>query len=122
MKQIEVKLDDLVRKIVRKRDCPNGVWFHCFVCRQRTFLLAAQVMHFVTRSNRGLRWDLINCNLGCRTCNCFDNVHHKRYEARMIEVHGEATLNALRIKGRNRFEMMPFELLELYDRLKSELN
>jgi hypothetical protein len=53
------QLDDLCRKIIRLRDKK------CRVCNSDKFL---QVAHFITRSNKQIRWDLDNLFLLCSGC------------------------------------------------------
>ena len=65
---LERQLDAVVREIVLKRDG------RCVVCGKTTNL---QCGHLITRTKRGVRWDLKNCNVQCAGCNfCHEHNPH----------------------------------------------
>lgn len=113
------KLDELVRAIVRQRDCPDG-FGKCFVCGKPGHVKQMEVGHFVVRANHTVTWDLRNLHMICMHCNRFDNDHFSNYRYKMLQVYGEEVVNELIFKGRQLYKAFPFELQELYESLKSE--
>lgn len=118
-KKWHMKLDDLVRAIVRQRDCPDG-FGHCFVCGKPGHVSQMEDMHFVKRGDHTVRWDLRNNHMGCKYCNRFDQDHFSNYRYKMLQLYGEEVVNELIFRGRQILKAFPFELEELYESLKSE--
>jgi len=72
-KKLELQLDNLIRRIVNKRDKD------CVLCGDRNLL---GVSHFVKRDKKAYRWDLRNCHLMCGKCHeeWEKNENEKYYE------------------------------------------
>jgi 5-methylcytosine-specific restriction endonuclease McrA len=120
MKPIEKKLDELVRQIVMKRDCPTG-FGKCFICGKPGHVKQMEVGYFVVRSNHTVKWDLDNLHMICYYCNRFDNDHFSNYRYRMIQVYGEDFVKDLIFKGKQLLKAFEWELEELYEELKKQL-
>lgn len=116
-KKWQNKLDDLVRQIVRQRDCPDG-FGSCFICDKPGHVKQMEVGHFVKRGDHTVRWDLRNNNMICRYCNRFDRDHFSNYRYKMLQVYGEGVVNELIFKGRQLLKAFPCELEEMYNALK----
>ena len=79
-KKLETQLDNLVRRIVVKRDkC-------CVICGSHTLL---GVSHFVKRSPRAFRWDLLNLHLMCQKCHGeWERNENEKYYEWMVYTYG----------------------------------
>lgn len=82
-------LDSLISKYVRIRDTKKDGFIRCFICGQKISYLDAQNCHYIPRQYISTRFNLINCNAGCISCNCFDSEHEKRYRTKLVKVYGE---------------------------------
>lgn len=71
--------DDLVRKIIRKRDK------QCVTCGTTKNL---QVGHLIKRGKKSVRWDLTNCNAQCASCNLRHNYYPEHYQIWYLERYG----------------------------------
>lgn len=85
-------LDRLVSEYVRKRDTQKDGFIRCFICSKKISYSEAQNCHYISRQHIATRFNLINCNAGCISCNCFDPDHEKRYRAVLVKKYGEDTV------------------------------
>ena len=89
MKNIEKRLDDLIRKITRKRDSS------CIVCGSPNNL---ENGHFKSRRHKQTRWELDNNHLICVTCNRTDETaNNKIFEQNLINKIGLERVERLHI-------------------------
>ncbi len=89
------KLDRLVSEYVRKRDTQKDGYIRCFICGKKISYSEAQNCHYIPRQHIATRFNLINCNAGCISCNCFDPDHEKRYRAALVIKYGEEVVEEL---------------------------
>jgi len=127
-KGIIKKLDDLIRdhlKETREKYCvvcgKSMDWFHPQNCP-----FGLQVSHYISRDYKALRWDLKNVEPMCIGCNYRHDKNPAPYTLYMIEKYGTERIEYLNEKRqKERASPKPikvFELVELYEKLKKELN
>jgi hypothetical protein len=60
----------------------NG-YITCYTCDQVLRWQDSQLMHFVKRGNKLLRYDVRNCRVGCQTCNEIKDGNYEEYVPRL---------------------------------------
>lgn len=113
--QLERQLDAVVREIVLKRDG------RCVVCGKTTNL---QCGHLITRTKRGVRWDLKNCNVQCAGCNFYHEHNPHPYTHWFIQRYGLPEYESLyaRSEAIGKFTLDELEtmLIELTEKAKEQ--
>lgn len=89
------RLDDLCRQILLIRDQKPDGWFRCVSCRRLLPINVADVGHYISRRYESRRWNLLNVNLQCRSCNGFHNGNLVEYRKSLIAIHGAETIEKL---------------------------
>ena len=110
------EIDALVSHIVRLR-MPM-----CVTCGTKRELTCS---HYHRRGAHSVRFDLVNCNTQCRSCNSKHNDNQEPYRAFMVRTYGEAGLAALSDRqAHTRPWKMP-ELIDMrdqYERILTQMN
>lgn len=98
------KLDDLFSEFIRLRDAePFTGIVKCFVCGAKGHWKQMQNLHLIRREKMPTRYDEVNCNAGCESCNCYDSDHALKYLHRFTEKYSEMTYLEIVLKS-NRLE------------------
>lgn len=84
------ELDRVFSIFIRQRD--KGV---CFTCGNVKNWKYQQNGHYVSRAHMSLRFDEINCNAQCQSCNIFRNGNMDEYALALIRKHGDSVLDTL---------------------------
>lgn len=109
---IERQLDDLVSRIVRRRDLKNG----CITCGRPMIYETSTAGHFMHRSHRCTRWSIVNVNAQCWSCNRTDDT--AVYEQAMIRKYGQQTTERIKNLARTNCHYSVSDLREIYRELK----
>jgi 5-methylcytosine-specific restriction endonuclease McrA len=110
-KSLIKKLDDEIRRIVRKRDT------RCCSCGKR-LEDNLQVSHFVGRRHYSLRWDLRNVAGSCPGCNLLHNHDPNPYAKFMVDKYGKEILTKFEEVKNSYNKTTTVELRELLLKLK----
>lgn len=108
---IEKRLDDLLSRIVRRRDLKNG----CITCGKPMIYETSTAGHFMHRANLCTRWSVINVNAQCWDCNRADD--SAVYEQAMIRKYGDELTLKIKTLARLSCHYSVSDLREFYREL-----
>ena len=97
------KLDIDVRKLVMKRDKA------CILCGDTNNLEAS---HYIGRANYGVRWDLRNVHMMCRSCHRDYHDNNPKYQYYMANKYGDDIFETLYIAQKKHIERGGFTASE----------
>ena len=112
-KDVKDECDQLVRGIVRLRDCS------CVTCNRGDRVL--HVGHLFRRGLESVRWNLLNCNAQCDPCNSLHETAPVHYEMWFRFHYGNVAYDVLEITSRSKHKFTYIELLQIRDGLRDEL-
>lgn len=72
----------------------NGM-ITCYICKSKVPFTEAQLMHYVKRDNKMLRYSEVNCHVGCATCNCTNDGNLEEYRKELVKEYGESVITEL---------------------------
>lgn len=101
---LKAELDRLTSLIVRLRDQA------CITCNSR---LNLECSHFFSRSNMGVRFDLLNTHAQCQICNQRHNTDRTAYENFMVRTYGVEAIQELETRRIEKEKMSDGELKDL---------
>ena len=97
-KSLTNKLDAAFRKAMRAKKPRTN----CFVCKRevgyfspKTEPYGLQVGHFISRSVFALRWDFLNCDFVCSSCNRIHEDNILPHTHAMIQAYGPERVDLL---------------------------
>ena len=117
---LKAKLDKVFSEYIRKRDTRNGV-FKCISCGSILPYEQADCGHYVNRKHMSTRFDEMNCNAQCRSCNRFDEGNIQGYRRGLVALYGEQQVNLLEAKKHNFRKYSDFEYEVLIKHYKEEI-
>lgn len=100
--------DEVFRDFIQKRDEGKA----CFICGA-PMGKDREVCHYVRRQHLVTRWSVINSNMGCLSCNRFDQQHEKKYREKLVLVYGSSAINNLEIMSRSLLKPMRSDVTDL---------
>jgi hypothetical protein len=71
--------------------------------------------HFIGRANKATRWDEMNCNAQCPSCNLFKSGNVGEYAVRLISKYGKEEFEKLVHRGNS---IKKWQVSELEDLIK----
>ena len=117
---LKAKLDKVFSEYIRKRDTRNGV-FRCISCGRLLPYEQADCGHYINRKHMATRFDEMNCNAQCRSCNRFDEGNIQGYRRGLVSLYGEQQVNLLEAKKHNFRKYSDFEYEVLIKHYKEEI-
>ena len=117
---LKAKLDKVFSEYIRKRDTRNGV-FKCISCGRLLPYEQADCGHYINRKHMATRFDEMNCNAQCRSCNRFDEGNIQGYRRGLVSLYGEQQVNLLEAKKHNFRKYSDFEYEVLIKHYKEEI-
>ena len=117
---LKAKLDKVFSEYIRKRDTRNGV-FKCISCGRILPYEQADCGHYVNRKHMATRFDEMNCNAQCRSCNRFDEGNIQGYRRGLVALYGEQQVTLLEDKKHNFRKYSDFEYEVLIKHYKEEI-
>jgi hypothetical protein len=111
---LEVELDRLIRSIVFLRD-----GFCVTPMPEKGHSLVRQPGHLVTRSKRGVKWDLWNVNEQCSSCNMRHSLPNQwvYYDTWFIQHFGEGERLRVDADANEKYDLSIDDLMELRSQL-----
>lgn len=94
------KLDRVFSDYIRQRDSKNGM-FRCISCGQIKSYEQADCGHYINRRHIATRFDEVNCNAQCRSCNRFKEGNIQGYRRGLIHKYGEESVLLLESRQNN---------------------
>ena len=117
---LKAKLDKVFSEYIRKRDTRNGV-FKCISCGRILPYEQADCGHYINRKHMATRFDEMNCNAQCRSCNRFDEGNIQGYRRGLVALYGEQQVTLLEAKKYNFRKYSDFEYEVLVKHYKEEI-
>ena len=117
---LKAKLDKVFSEYIRKRDTRNGV-FKCISCGRILPYEQADCGHYINRKHMATRFDEMNCNAQCRSCNRFDEGNIQGYRRGLVTLYGEQQVTLLEAKKHNFRKYSDFEYEVLIKHYKEEI-
>ena len=118
---LRAKLDREFSRYIRLRDAlPDGT-FKCISCGQVKDLSQADCGHYVNRRHMATRFDEMNCNAQCRSCNRFDEGNMQGYRRGLVAKYGEQRVLLLEAKKHESRKYSMFEYEALIQHYKEEV-
>ena len=117
---LKAKLDKVFSEYIRKRDTRNGV-FKCISCGRILPYEQADCGHYINRKHMATRFDEMNCNAQCRSCNRFDEGNIQGYRQGLVALYGEQQITLLEAKKHNLRKYSDFEYEVLIKHYKEEI-
>lgn len=111
-KQLVKKLDNVFSLFIRNRDKK------CIVCGSTESL---QNGHLFSRVNYSTRWDEVNSNCQCRSCNMRHEYDFEPYRRAFVEKYGQEKYDLLYFKHKNICKYTNNDLLVLIDYYKNAI-
>ena len=117
---LKAKLDKVFCEYIRKRDTRNGV-FKCISCGRILPYEQADCGHYINRKHMSTRFDEMNCNAQCISCNRFDEGNIQGYRRGLVALYGEQQVTLLEAKKHNFRKYSDFEYEVLIKHYKEEI-
>lgn len=117
---LKAKLDKVFSEYIRKRDTNNGV-FRCISCGKLLPYEQADCGHYINRKHMATRFDEMNCNAQCRSCNRFDEGNMQGYRRGLVAEYGEQQVMLLEAKKHTFRKYSDFEYDVLIKHYKEEI-
>ena len=117
---LKAKLDKVFSEYIRKRDTRNGV-FKCISCGRILPYEQADCGHYINRKHMSTRFDEMNCNAQCRSCNRFDEGNIQGYRRGLVSEYGEQKVLLLESKKNTTRKYSDFEYEILIKHYKEEI-
>ena len=115
------KLDRIFSKYIRLRDAMPSGMCRCISCGKIKPVGDIDAGHYFSRTHMGTRFDPFNVHGECRYCNRMSADHLINYRENLIRKIGLANYNYLEIKARTPKKWDDFELQQLIDYYKKEV-
>ena len=114
--------DNAFSLFIRTRDSQayQGKAFKCISCGRVLSIDQADNGHYVNRRHMSLRFNELNCNAQCRSCNRFDEGNIQGYRKGLIEKIGESKVLMIEASKNVENKISSFELENLAKFYKSE--
>ena len=116
------KLDTVFSQYIRLRDMiGKSCTFQCISCGKIKPINQADCGHYINRQHMATRFNEMNCNAQCRSCNRFDEGNMQGYRRNLVFRHGEQKVQLLESMNYETREYTEFEYKLLIDHYKKEI-
>lgn len=117
------KLDKVFSEFIRLRDSKRYGFehFRCISCGQIKPYSQADCGHYINRQHMSTRFDEMNCNAQCRSCNRFDEGNMSGYRKGLVEKYGEQKVLLLELKKSDIRKYSDFEYVVLINYYKKQV-
>ena len=121
---LKAKLDKVFAEFIRLRDTmPNG-FTRCISCGKIIPYAETDCGHYLNRQHTATRFDEMNCNAQCRSCNRFDEGNIVGYRRGLVNKYGEKRVLLLESRKYDVKKYSEFEykvLIDYYQKKVKEL-
>jgi len=114
-------LDRVFSEYIRRRDADSNGFVRCISCGKILSWQESDCGHFINRKHNATRYDEINCNAQCRSCNRFDEGNMQGYRKGLIAKYGLKAVENLEIKKFNTCKLGKNEIAVLVQIYRSKL-
>ena len=113
-------LDRWFSLYIRLTRSVNG-YYKCFTCGKRLHYKEIHNGHFMSRRHLATRWDEINCQPQCPSCNTFNQGEQFKFAKNLDKKYGEGTADKLLRKSNKVVKMTISEYKDLIEHYKNEV-
>lgn len=108
---------DEFSRFIRIRDCLKTTGFAflgvCITCERRFHIRYLQSGHFIGGRSNAILFDEIGTNAQCKYCNEYKHGEKKKYEAVMVERHGQEYVDEMKANAKKIIKGMDYEEIKL---------
>jgi 5-methylcytosine-specific restriction endonuclease McrA len=112
------RLDTVFSIFIRTRDSDENGICKCFCCGKIAHYKEMDCSHFVNRKHLALRWNEINCQTTCRSCNRFDEGNLPAFALSLQKKYGSDIIEKLLSQKNTTVKFTSFELKVMTDHYK----
>lgn len=95
------ELDKWFSIYIRTRGATSDGYVKCFTCGKIGHWKTMDCGHYWSRRYLGTRWDEVNCQVQCKSCNIFREGNKPMFERELRKRYGEDILEHLNLKKGN---------------------
>ena len=99
-RKLEKQLDRLYSQIRRMQATGPDGWLNCFICGKKVKYSKSELMHYIGRGNKRLRFNDINTQPGCYTCNRTNNGNLELFAEKLKEKFGYKVIEWLEAEAK----------------------
>jgi len=114
-------LDRIFSEYIRRRDSDKDGYIRCISCGKIVYWKESDCGHYINRRHNSTRYDEVNCNAQCRSCNRFDEGNIYNYRKGIIKKYGEQAVELVEIKKYNHCKLGQFEINVLAEEYRRKL-
>lgn len=119
---LKEKLDRVFSQYIRLRDMiGNTRTFQCISCGKIKPINQADCGHYINRQHMSTRYNEMNCNAQCRSCNRFDEGNMQGYRSHLVWKYGENKVLLLESMKYETRKYTEFEYKALIEHYKKEV-
>lgn len=119
-KKIVENLDRVFSQYIRNRFAKNGL-ATCVTCNSTKEVKQLQCGHFMSRKHYSTRWDEVNCQVQCYTCNVMQYGQQYRFGLYLNSTYGPDTAEDLHIKSKQMVKLSDADLEIMIENYKNKL-
>ena len=115
------KLDRIFSEYIRLRETDDRGYCQCITCGKLYPWKQIHNGHFISRSVEATRFNEINCNPQCVSCNSFKQGQPHIYRQKLIERYGKKAVEKLEETARLGGSFDTYQLQEMLDNYKYDV-
>lgn len=115
------KVDKVFSEYIRLRDADDLGYCHCITCGKVYPWKQIHNGHFISRSEEATRYNEINCNSQCVSCNSIKQGQPHIYRRKLIEKYGKEAIEALEEIARIGGKFDIYQLQEMYNEYREKV-
>lgn len=115
------ELDRVFSIFIRQRDADKDGTVRCISCGDAVHWKKSDCGHYINRKHMATRYDEMNCNGQCRSCNRFDEGNMEGYRRGLIDKYGPKAPDELYIRKFNTVHIGQDEINILTDYYKTKI-
>lgn len=105
---------------IRARDSfDRGIVFRCITCRVVKPYEQADCGHYLGRQYWATRWNPINCQAQCRSCNRFNEGLKGAFRQQLLEMYDRSNIDALEAGHKKGHKPRAYEAIEIMKQIKA---
>lgn len=112
-------IDNTFSHYIRLRDADDNGYITCIYCGKKIKWNQSVLCHYIKRRHEFTRWDEVNCNAGCQSCNNEDDL--EKYASGIVKKWGALSLEKLISKKHISHKFLKHEKREIHEHYKKEL-
>ena len=116
------KLDNIFSLYIRLRYSENEI-VECFTCGKKAhYKDNMQCGHFQSRKHLSTRWDEMNCEVQCKSCNVFKFGEQFIFGIKLNAKYGKGTSQKLMQKSKQINKISNHDIIEMIDKYNDLVN